>query len=466
VELDESGKPARMAGSISDITEQKRARQQLEHGALHDTLTGLANRSLFIDRLSQSVDKLQRESGYHYAVLLLGLGRFRSINDTLGHKAGDELLLIISERLDSIMRPGDTLARPGGDEFVILMSGYRNVSEVTELAVLLLHSAANPYSIEGEVVSLPASIGITLGTYQYEDASDVLRDAGIAMHRAWQQGQGEYFIFNENIRHEVMSRLHTETLLRKAIPYQQLKVYYQPVIDLKDDSIYSFEALLRWLHPEKGLILPDEFIPLAEETGLIVPIGLWVMEVSCRQLKSWHMDLPERRDLLLSVNLSYEQFRQAHLISEIDSLLQQTCVESSRVSLSLEITESTVMQDASRSADIMAELKALGVRFYVDDFGTGYSSLAYLQQFPVDALKIDRQFVSMIDTDEDSRAIVKTVIELGRSLNLKVIAEGVETRQEHEMLKDMGCDYAQGFYYSEAVPAEQAKKLLTDGLEI
>ena len=466
VEVDVHGKPSRMAGSISDITEQKLAEQQLEHGSLHDALTGLANRSLFCDRLGQSIEMMNRDSDYHYAVMYMSLDRFKSINDNLGHQVGDSLLLIVAERLSSVMRPGDSLARLSADEFVMLMGGYRNVSDVTDLAELLLRTIAHPYSIEGEVMSVTGNLGITLGTLQSGDANDLLRDAGIAMYRAMEQGQGEYFIFNENIRQEVMSRVHTETLLRKAISYQQMKVYYQPIIDLKDESIYSFEALLRWLHPEKGLILPDEFIPLAEDTGLIIPIDLWVMEIACRQLKSWQMDFPEHDDLSLCVNLSLKQFRQSDLVSKVDSLLQQTSVDRSNVSLSLEITESTIMQNASCSADIIGELKELGINFSVDDFGTGYSSLAYLQHFPVDALKIDKQFVSMIDNDEDSRSIVRTVIELGRNLSIKVVAEGVETKQQHVMLREMGCDYAQGFYYSEAVPAEQAKKLLIDGLGI
>ena len=459
-EKNSAGAVIRIAGSQADIQELKFAEQQLQHDAFHDALTGLPNRNVFMDRLGQAVKAQLRDKNYLYAVMFIDLDRFKTVNDSLGHGAGDVLLKGVTERLSDCIRPSDTLARLGGDEFVILVNGFKNVGDVTSLAERINEKVAEKFIIEDQELVVEASIGIALATENYTKPDQLLRDADIAMYRAKNTGAGKYFIYNESIRQDTMSRLKTETELRKSIQNDQLVIFYQPIVDLAQGSIYGFESLLRWQHPEKGLIQPDDFIPLAEETGLIVPIGAWVMEKSCYQIKQWQEQYPDYDMLSLSVNLSCKQFLQTDLTENIKKIISDTKIDKSTVSLNLEITETVVMQNASCSTDILQDLKMLGIRLAVDDFGTGYSSLAYLQRFPIDILKIDKQFVSAIDSDEDSRAIVNTVIDLATNLGLSVVAEGVETIEQFHILRDMGCKYGQGYYFSKPVPADKTEKLL------
>ena len=460
VERDADGRAIRIAGSNSDITDQKLAEEQLRFDALHDALTGLPNRTLFLDRLEQAINTFLRNADHPYAVMFLDIDRFKDVNDSLGHHGGDKLLKSFGKRLGACLRPGDTLARLGGDEFIVLMNDFNGVGDITSLAERILAAMDEPYSISGQEVFTRVSIGIALGTDRYHDATSVLRDSDIAMYRAKETGTGGYFVFNENIREEILSRIHTETFLRKAVERDQLVVYYQPIIDLQKGTLHGFEALLRWLHPEKGMVMPDEFIPLAEDSGLIIPIGMWVMEEACKQAERWQKKYHYFNALSLSVNLSCKQFLQADLAARVQQVMQTTHVDESSISLNLEITETVVMQNASCSTDIFRDLKALGIRLAVDDFGTGYSSLAYLQSFPVDMLKIDKQFVSHIDTDKDSYAIVKTVIDLSNNLGLAVVAEGVETQEQFRLLSEMGCQFAQGYYFSRPVSAEDAEALM------
>jgi diguanylate cyclase (GGDEF)-like protein len=459
-EKDANDDVIRIAGSQTDIHDHKLAAQQLQHDAMHDMLTGLPNRYVFMDRLGQAVHTRSRDREYLYAVMFIDLDRFKNVNDSLGHSAGDELLKGVAKRVSACLRPGDTLARLGGDEFVILVNDFKHVSDVTGLAERINVALAEPVDIHGQELVINASIGIALGSDDYMNPAHLLRDSDIAMYRAKNTGSGKHYIYNESIRQDTMERLKTETELRKAVDNNQLIVYYQPIIELSSGSIYGLEALLRWDHPDRGIIQPDDFIPLAEQTGLIVPIGFWVMETSCEQMKKWKQAYPEHSEMTLSVNLSCKQFLQNNLVESISDILRRTQIDKSDFLLNLEITETVVMQNASCSTDILQDLKALGIRLAVDDFGTGYSSLAYLQRFPIDILKIDKQFVSMIDRDEDSRSIVNTVIELAENLNLRVVAEGIETAEQLEILKETGCHYGQGFFISRPVSGAQLEEIL------
>jgi diguanylate cyclase (GGDEF)-like protein/PAS domain S-box-containing protein len=459
---DDTGAVHRMAGSLSDTTDRKHIEQRLHHDAFHDALTGLPNRSLFLDRLGHALTRVNRRGDYIFAVLFLDLDRFKVVNDSLGHALGDELLVAIAHRLEDCVRPDDTVARLGGDEFVILLDGVQDVDEATTIADRIHEALAIPVRLADHEVVTSASIGIAASSRMYERPDQVLRDADLAMYRAKTLGKSRHEVFDSEMHRHMLVRLELETELRTVVERDELKVHYQPIVSLDDGGIVAFEALVRWEHPERGLIMPDVFMPIAEETGLVVPIGQWVLEEACRQMQEWLPSLPSDRLVCMQVNLSGRQFRQRDLVDRVRATLERTGLDPHR--LGLEIGESAVMDNAAAAADMLEHLRSLNVRLQIDDFGTGYSSLSYLHRFPIDMLKIDRSFVRTMGGDGTSMEIVRSFITLAHELGMEVIAEGVETADEVTRLRELGCQHAQGFYFCKAVPPDSTKLFQADGL--
>ncbi|MBD2000050.1 EAL domain-containing protein [Leptolyngbya sp. FACHB-541] len=461
---DAKGKATRIAGSQTDITTHKQAEEQLLHDAFYDALTGLPNRALLTDRLKQVVQMAKRDSSYQFAVLFIDVDRFKVINDSLGHMLGDELLMAIAQRLCDCLRPTDTVARLGGDEFVILLEDINDVNSVTTIADRVQQELTLPFSLNGHEVFTSASIGIALSETGYELPEDLLRDADTAMYRAKAQGRARYEIFNTGMHVRALALLHLETDLRRAIAADQLtgdrqefQLYYQPIVSLKTRCVVGFEALLRWQHPTRGFISPVEFIPIAEETGLIIPIGDWVLREACRQMQIWHAEFPMKLPLSLSVNLSSKQFT-PRLIRQIERVLQDTHLDTR--SLRLEITESALMENLESAADLLAQVRSLGIQLSMDDFGTGYSSLSYLHRFPIDTLKIDRSFIKKVDADGEQLAIVRTIITLAWNLGMDVVAEGVETLKQLAQLRSLKCEYGQGYLFSKPLDSQAAQRVI------
>jgi len=441
-----------------DITDRKQAEEKLLHDALHDELTGLPNRALFMDRLRLSMERSRREPERLTAVLFLDLDRFKLVNDSLGHLVGDELLIQIADSLTGVLRPADTIARVGGDEFAILLEGGRDVNDAVRVAERIHDRLADPINLGGHEVFITASLGIAVHTPEYERPEDLLRDADTAMYRAKASGRACHVVFNRVMHRFVMARLQLETDLRRAVERGQLRIHYQPFIDLAGGEVAGFEALLRWHHPRRGLLPPDEFLTVAEETGLIVPMGRFVLLEGCRQIRELQRKHPEHGGLKLSVNLSNKQFFQADLFDQIDEALAVSSLEPS--CLGLEITEGVIIRHADSAASRFSRLKSMGVQLFLDDFGKGYSSLNYLHRFPMDLLKIDRSFISRIEEAEGNLAIVKAIVTLAHQLGMEVIAEGIQTAEQQRKLHDLGCEYGQGFFISEPVTAEGADALL------
>ncbi len=441
-----------------DITDRKRAEEKLIHDALHDELTGLPNRALFMDRLVQSIERSRREPERLTAVLFLDLDRFKIVNDSLGHLVGDELLIQIAAALASALRPSDTIARVGGDEFALLLEGGRDVSDAVRVAERIHERLSVPINLGGHEVFVTASIGIAVHTPEYERPEDLLRDADTAMYRAKGSGRACHVVFNRVMHRFVMARLQLESDLRRAIDRGQLRVHYQPFVDLARDEVVGFEALLRWHHPRRGMLLPEEFLSVAEETGLVVPIGRFVLAEGCRQLRELQRKHPEMGPLKLSVNLSNKQFFQADLFDQIEQALKDSGLDPS--CLGLEITEGVIIRNADSASSRFSRLKSMGVQLYMDDFGKGYSSLSYLHRFPMDILKIDRSFVSRIEEAEGNLAIVRAIITLAHQLGMEVVAEGIQTEEQKDRLRFLGCEYGQGFLFSEPLPADRAEELL------
>jgi diguanylate cyclase (GGDEF)-like protein/PAS domain S-box-containing protein len=439
VVADNDGHPVRMVGICWDITERREMEEQLVREALHDRLTGLPNRALFVDRLTQSLAALPRHHGA-LAVLFLDVDRFKVINDSLGHDAGDGVLVELGQRLERLMRPGDTVARFGGDEFVVLCQDIDHPVEAVHVAERLTEGLNGPIGVNGSDVVVTVSVGIAMSSSSADLAGDLLRDADAAMYRAKRDGRARSVLFADTMRQEALARLDTELELRRALTSGDLRLHYQPVVDLTSGLVIGVEALLRWEHRTRGLVMPIDIITIAEETGLIVPLGEWVLEEACEQLVRWHQDFPH---LTMAVNLSGVQLARPDLVARVAEVLERTGVQ--RSALSLEITESVLMRDAEEALVVLEELKALGVRISVDDFGTGYSSLSYLKRFPVDVLKIDRSFVDGLGSDADDLAIVQAILALARSLGIDIIAEGVETTVQRDVLQDLGCRLAQGY---------------------
>jgi diguanylate cyclase (GGDEF)-like protein/PAS domain S-box-containing protein len=443
-----------------DITDRKRAERALAHQALHDHLTGLPNRSLLLDRLSQAVARLGR-ADTRLGVLFFDLDHFKVINDSLGHDAGDRVLQAVAARVAGVLRPTDTLARLGGDEFVVVCEALEGPDDASAVADRIARALAPPIDEGEDELIVGASIGVVVTGDDHADPAGLIRDADAAMYRAKEQGRGRAELFDEGMRVRVVGRLGKERALRRALQRDELRVHYQPVVSLPDLGVTGVEALVRWEHPERGLLAPAEFVPLAEETGLILELGDWVLAEACRQAAAWTGVLGEDRTLEVAVNLSTKQLSQADLAKRVAALLERYGLPPAQVALCLEITESLMLEDPMVTGGLLGDLARLGVRLAIDDFGTGYSSLAYLRRFPVHTLKVDRSFVSGLGLDADSRAVVAAIVELAHALGLEVVAEGVEEQVQLQALVDLGCDRAQGFLFAHPAPPEALAELLS-----
>jgi diguanylate cyclase (GGDEF)-like protein/PAS domain S-box-containing protein len=443
-----------------DITARRRAEGRLQHIAYHDALTDLANRSRFNDCLMQAIDRCEEDPRYHFAVMFLDFDRFKLINDSLGHGAGDEFLIKVARRIQEHVRPSDVVARLGGDEFAILTGNVADESNVAVLAERLQDVLRKPFLIAGTEIATSASIGITFSRLGYRTPDEVLRDADIAMYRAKARGKACYAVFDAGLRDQVADQLHLEGDLRRALDSRAggLSVSYQPIFHLESDELVGFEALARWNHPERGPISPSIFIPIAEESGLIVPLSNWVIEESCRQLRAWQTRSPRHGALRMHVNISGFGLAQSSFVSHVTRTLLGHGVQPAH--LTLEITESTLMAHLDSAVDTMTRLRELGIGLSVDDFGTGYSSLNYLSSLPINSLKIDRSFVQQLQANQPSSEIVRAVVTLGGSLGKSVIAEGIETPAQLAGLREVGCEYGQGFLLARPLAAAQAETLL------
>ena len=448
--------------SFRDVTERKSAERRLVHDAFHDALTQLPNRALFTDLLGRSLGRSRRREDYQFALLFLDIDRFKVVNDSLGHGIGDQLLVAVARRLERCVRPGDTVARLGGDEFTILVDDIEGVADATRVADRIQHELGLPFNLSGQDVFTSASIGIALSATGYRTPDELLRDADLAMYRAKALGKARYEVFDVNMHAHAVSLLQLETDLRRALDREEFRVVYQPVIEARSRRIIGFEALARWQHPQRGLVMPASFIPVAEETGLIVPVGRAVLREACRQLHEWHVQFPRDPPLTMRVNLSAKEFRQPDLEDQIARSLGAW--ELPAGSLRLEITESGVMDHAETAVELLRRLRHLGVCLDLDDFGTGYSSLSYLHRFELDALKVDRVFVRAIGAKGENAEIARTIVGLARSLGLDVIAEGVETREQLDVILALGCELVQGHLFAPALSAEAARALLATGI--
>ena len=462
-EWDSKGNPIRMAGSQSDITNRKVAEQKLLHDALHDALTGLPNRALFMDRLGIAVERAKRRDTSIFAVLFMDLDRFKDINDSLGHLMGDRMLISTAEMLSSVLRPTDTVARLGGDEFVILLEEIANINDVTLVADRIQKELASSIQLDDRNIFSSASFGIVLSTTGYKRAEEVLRDADIAMYRAKANGKARYEIFDPAMRDRIIERLNLEKELRKAIENQEFQVYYQPIISLVNSRMIGLEALVRWNHQSQGLLYPIDFIQLAEETGLIIPLDRWVMREACRQLQEWKTEILGLPPLTVNVNMSGKQIGQPDLIDQVALILKETGLEPG--CLKIEITESAFMENNDLTTDMFTRLQAMGVQVQIDDFGIGYTSLSYLSHFPINALKIDQSFVNRLTEDGNDSKIVNAIVMLTHGLGMGVIAEGVETEKQLAQLKELGCEYAQGFLVSVPLDSHHIKMLLEKSIK-
>ena len=451
------GKKPAIAGILLDITERKEAEEKLLHDALHDAVTGLPNRSLFMDRLGQAMAFQQRKPDLRFAVLLLDVDRFKNINESLGHAMGDRLLVSVGKRLLKCVPPGDTVARLGGDEFALLLTDYAAPEDPARCAERIQTELAPAHDLGGVEVFATASVGIAVAGRGYARPEELLRDADTAMYRAKELGRARHAVFHPAMHDKARAQLQLETDLYRALERDELRLAFQPIVSLSTGLVAGCEALVEWQHPKRGRIPPAEFIPAAEETGLILPIGEWVLREACKAARGFADRLPRSAPIAVSVNLSARQFR-AELFEQVRSALRQGGLQPDR--LRLEVTESVIMENAGPASLLLARIKALGVHLLLDDFGTGYSSLSYLHNFRFDTLKLDRSFVARVDSSGKHAEIVRTILSLARALGMEVVAEGVETSAQVAQLQLLRCDYAQGYYFARAMDAAQLEALL------
>jgi len=445
-------------GTITDITERKEAQKNLLYNSLHDPLTSLANRTLLIKTLEVAIAKASVSESYQYAVLFLDLDRFKVINDSLGHLFGDQLLQNVAQKLQSYLKPTDLIARIGGDEFVILLEDIAGDEDVLQVVQKILHQFQTSTVINGQEVFITTSIGLVFGNSHYKKANDLIRDADIALYHAKSEGKATYRVFDARMHTQAVNRLNLETQLRKAFEKDEFVLHYQPIMDIFKKQLVGFEALVRWQHPTRGLILPSEFIPITEETGLILRLDDWVINESCRQLSDWRNRFPEHFPLKISVNLSVQDLRAANLLSSIESSLSKTGLSGDCITL--EITESMLIDNIHKTIDLLNQLREKNIHISIDDFGTGYSSLKYLHLLPADYLKIDRSFVSRMAQENRDYQVVNTIINLSNQLGVAVIAEGIETNQQLKWLEKLGCEFGQGYFFSKPLPASEIEQLI------
>lgn len=456
---DEAGKIVRMAGSQTDITRRKLAETKLLFEAHHDSLTLLPNRTLFLKRLDRLIERGRRQVPSLFAVLFVDFDRFKVVNDSLGHLVGDELLVTLAQRLLTSVRPEDMVARLGGDEFAILLEPIQDVADAIRVAERIHERMQAAAIIEGHSIVTSASIGIAFSSTGYERSEDILRDADIAMYRAKELGKARHVIFDSVMHAQAVATLHLESDLRQALERSEFELYYQPIVSLRTGRVTALEALLRWQHPERGLVLPGEFIRLAEENRLILPIGEWVLDQACRQIAAWQQRFPEL-ELAVNVNLSARQVEEHGLAGRVRQVLDRAGLEARRLLLRMEITETALMDGTDAATLELLELKDLGVQLCIDDFGTGYSSLSYLHRFPIDFLKIDRSFISRLEVGGENSEIVRTIVMLAHSVGVEAIAEGVEKDEQVRHLTAMQCEYAQGYHFAPPLAESEATELL------
>jgi diguanylate cyclase (GGDEF)-like protein/PAS domain S-box-containing protein len=455
---DEAGDPLYWQGVLYDLTERKVLEERLEHRALHDPLTDLPNRRLFMDRLGQALRRTRRQHK-RVAVLFMDLDGFKVVNDSLGHEVGDLLLTVVAQRLRRCLRPEDTLARFGGDEFTVLIEALDDPAEAVQVAERITDELRRPFIMEGRELHVAASIGISLGDARTHDPDGLLREADTAMYRAKDEG-GTYAVFDPTMYERALGRLELENDLRRAIEQDEFVVHYQPIVRLDDDGgVWRIEALVRWDHPERGLLDPDEFVSVAEESDLVVPMGEQVLEQACRRAVEWQRQFPRSTPLVMCVNLSARQLSRVDLAETVERVLQETGMEGG--CLSLDVTETVYVSTLERHTAVLARLKAMGVEISIDDFGTIYSSLSYLKRLPADALKIDKSFVKGLGGEVEDTVIVQMIIGLAHTLGMEVIAEGVESEEQARLLKEMGCDFAQGYHFAQPLPPEEIPALLS-----
>jgi diguanylate cyclase (GGDEF)-like protein/PAS domain S-box-containing protein len=455
----EHGQVTHFVSVMREATERKEAEERLRRNAFHDSLTGLPNRLMFMDRLGQTVERLKQDPTYQFAILFLDLDRFKVINDSLGHLVGDELLVGIARRLERCVHSTDMVARLGGDEFTVLLENIPNSDEAAKVADRIHEELAVPFNLSGNEVFTSTSIGIAMSSPDLERAEDLIRGADIAMYRAKASGKSCHELFDTEMHDEMVSLLQLENDLRRAIDRQEFSLYYQPIVSLSSGRIAGFEALVRWNHPTQGLIAPGKFISIAEETGLIMPLGEWVLREACQQLRQWQFKFSHLWPMTVSVNLSGRQFSHPGLTDQLRHILEETGLSASF--LKLEITESVIMENTEAALGMLAKIKEMGLQLSVDDFGTGYSSLGYLYRFPMDVLKIDRSFISRVDVDGEKLELVRTITTLAWNLGMDVVAEGVETTKQLAQLKALKCEYGQGHLFSKPICAKDMEAFLS-----
>ncbi len=460
---DQGGNLLRIDGIVRDITTQKKAQQQLVHDALHDTLTKLPNRHLFMESIEQALHYSHRHPQTLFAVMFIDLDRFKMVNDSLGHLMGDQFLQAIANLLASCLRGGDMVARLGGDEFTILINDMKKSSEAVMIAERIFSKFLQPIELDNQTIFGSVSIGIVISNPEYTTADELLRDADIAMYRAKALGKGRYTIFNKEMYEQNLKTVQLDNDLRYALERNEFVLHYQPIIHLSSGKLSGFEVLIRWHHPERGLLLPVEFIPLAEETGLIIAIGDWVLNQACQQMYAWHSKFPEAQSLKISVNLTCQQIREKDLLEKLDRALTKSGIDGS--TLRLEITETSMMDQGEETIAKLEQLRARNIQLSIDDFGQGYSSLSYLHRFPVNTLKIDRTFVELMSQGGQNLAIIRTIIILAHALNMTVVAEGVETHDQMSMLQQLGCEFAQGYFFSYPLVATAAEQAIAVSIQ-